>query len=332
VKQRRWIVAVFLLLGGAAAHAHKFAPSLLVMSERAANEFSVTWKTPRFSATPVPLEPVLPSVCVALSASRPEVEDTGVTLSWTVRCAQPLRGQTIRVTGLAENQGMALLRIEWANGDIQQGALNATQASFAVPEQAGGWRIALDYLRLGVHHILGGTDHLLFVLGLMLLVSGTRPLIVTITAFTIGHSVTLALASLGVLRYPVALIEFLIAFSIFVIAVELTRSNAGAHALRRRPWLAALGFGLLHGMGFAGALMETGLPEHAIPLALLFFNIGIELGQLLFVAAVLLCGVLWRRIAPDEWAWLRWVPVYAIGIGSAYWCIERAGVVWTGAT
>ncbi|MFM7785735.1 MAG: HupE/UreJ family protein, partial [Gammaproteobacteria bacterium] len=145
----------------------------------------------------------------------------------------------------------------------------------------------------------------------------------TITAFTAGHSVTLALATLGLLRYPVDFIEFLIATSIFVIAVELARGADERHWLRRRPWAAAGLFGLLHGMGFAGALREVGLPAHEIPLALLTFNIGIEVGQLLFVALVLGFMALWRGSRFAATPGVAWVPVYVIGVLSAYWCIER---------
>jgi len=185
-------------------------------------------------------------------------------------------------------------------------------------------------VRLGVSHIIGGVDHLLLVLGLLLLVQDRRRLIWTITAFTLGHSATLALATLGVLRYPVDLVEFLIALSIFVVAVELTRENTERHWLRHRPWLAAVLFGLLHGMGFAGALREVGLPANEIPLALLAFNIGIELGQLLFVAVVLSAAWLWRRWRLTHWPELEWVPVYAIGVLSAYWCLERGSAVLFG--
>jgi hypothetical protein len=145
----------------------------------------------------------------------------------------------------------------------------------------------------------------------------------TITAFTLGHSVTLALATLGVLRYPVELVEFAIAASIFVIAVELTREHTDRHFLRRRPWAVAAGFGLLHGMGFAGALQEVGLPAHEIPLALLTFNIGIELGQLVFIACALCGAWLWRRLPVPARPAFEWAPVYLIGILSIYWCIER---------
>ena len=179
-----------------------------------------------------------------------------------------------------------------------------------------------EYTWLGMEHIWGGIDHLLFVFGLLLLVGGGKRLVWTITAFTLGHSVTLSLVTLGYFDYPVALVEFAIALSIFVLALELARRE-GAGMFRRYPWWLAGGFGLLHGMGFAGALAEVGLPQTELPLALLFFNIGIELGQLAFIFALLGLWLLVRRFVARWEPQLLPVPVYVLGSLSAMWCIER---------
>jgi hypothetical protein len=307
------------------AQAHKLAPSLLEIRESGgAGEYEVSWKTPRFSPTPVPIVPRLPEGCRDVGEHTALYEGTGVRIRWRVQCASPLAGSVLRVDGLAENQSAALVRIAWAEGGVSQGMLNGTEDGFRVPEPAGSLQVARDYIGLGFGHILGGVDHLLFVLGLLLLAANGRQLVVTITAFTAGHSVTLALAALGFLRYPVDLVEFGISLSILVVAVELGRGEGqGTHVLRRFPWGAALLFGLLHGMGFAGALREAGLPEGEIPLALLSFNVGIEAGQLAFVAAAMLVAAGFRRTPLVRHAWLGWVPVYLIGVLSAYWCIER---------
>ena len=326
----RYLAAMVLLTFAGGAVAHKLAPSLLAIHEQADAGYTVTWKTPRFASTPVPLEPQLPSACSDTSERRWEYEGTGVRIDWSMRCSEPLHGQELRVSGLAENQSAALVRIEWSDGVVAQGMLNATQPVFRIAARQGALAVATDYVKMGVQHILGGIDHLLFVLGLLLLVAGWKRLVWTITAFTLGHSVTLALAALGFLRYPVDLVEFAIALSIFVVAVELTREKTDAHWLRRRPWLAAGGFGLLHGMGFAGALLEVGLPAHDIPLALLTFNVGIELGQLVFVAAVLVFHQAWLRLPVPRRPWLPWAPVYLIGCASAYWCIERGAAAFGG--
>jgi hypothetical protein len=177
---------------------------------------------------------------------------------------------------------------------------------------------------LGAEHIWGGIDHLMFVFGLLLLIgvgAGWR-LIGTITAFTLGHSITLSLVTLGFLSYSVPLVEFTIALSIFILALDLARGDKGG-LFRRYPWWLAGGFGLLHGMGFAGALAEVGLPQGSVPLALLFFNIGIELGQIAFI--LLLLGA-WQLVKRPLSGWqqqLLPVPVYVLGGLSAMWCIER---------
>ena len=210
--------------------------------------------------------------------------------------------------------------------------LTADRPVFTVPRAAGPAGVAALYGRLGVEHILSGFDHLLFVFGLVLLVAGRRRLVATVTAFTAGHSVTLALASLGVVHVPPAPTEAAIALSIYVLAIELTRSRGsrqkGPTWLRRSPWSMAALFGLLHGLGFAGALSEVGLPEGEIPAALLAFNVGIEIGQLAFVALVVAAGWALARLPRRLPAPLVRSPAYVIGSLAAFWFFERfAGVL-----
>lgn len=236
-------------------------------------------------------------------------------------CAAGIVGKTLSVSGLGENQSSALLRVTLADNVFHQAVFTASEPSFMIPEEGSAGSVALDYSWLGAEHIWAGPDHLLFVMGLLLLVGWNRRLIVTVTAFTVGHSVTLAMVTLGLFDYPVSLVEFMIALSIYVLAVELATGRAGA--LWRQPWLLAGGFGLLHGMGFAGALAETGLPQSNVPLALLFFNVGIELGQLAFIALLMLLATAGSRLFPRGMTQLRPVPVYILGALSAMWCIER---------
>lgn len=235
--RRGWhlLLSMLLLAAIAPAWAHKLAPSLLSLVELDEDRYAVTWKTPRFSSTPVPIEPVLPQACHDTDERRWAYEGTGVRIDWNVRCNGPLHGRELRVNGLAENQSAALVRIEWNDGAVTQGMLNAAEPVLRVAERMSASAVAANYVKMGVGHILGGIDHLLFVLGLLLLVNGWKRLLWTITAFTVGHSVTLALAALGFLDYPVALVEFAIAFSILVIAIELTREATDRHWLRRRP-------------------------------------------------------------------------------------------------
>jgi hypothetical protein len=306
--------------------AHRFAPSLLKVNETAAQQYNVVWKTPAQGVSNVPLQPIWPDSCEVLNASAPQLEDTGVVTSWQLQCSNlgddGLVGDTLGVSGLGVNQASAMLMVSLLDGRQYQQVLNTEQSEFLIPEEPTAGDVMGDYTWLGMEHIWGGFDHLLFVFGLLLLVGGGSRLLWTITAFTVGHSITLSLVTLGFFDYPVALVEFAIALSIFVLAVELTRTEKH-DALWRNPWWLAGGFGLLHGMGFAGALAETGLPQDNVPLALLFFNVGIELGQITFIFLVL---AIWYVIRKPLNPWrdrLLPVPIYVLGSLSAMWCIER---------
>jgi hydrogenase/urease accessory protein HupE len=323
----RLLLIILLGMGAAqSVHAHRFAPSLLNVHEVAPLTYNVVWKTPVQGVSNVPLRPVLPPSCDITNASEPQLEDTGVVTSFQLQCpslgADGLVGERLGVSGLGANQASAMVMVSLLDGRMYQQVLNAEQGEFVIPAQSTAGDVAGNYTRLGVEHIWGGLDHLLFVFGLLLLVGGGSRLLWTITAFTIGHSITLSLVTLGFFNFPVALVEFAIALSIFILAVELTRVDR-RDALWRNPWWLAGGFGLLHGMGFAGALAETGLPQDNVPLALLFFNVGIELGQIAFILVVMVIGYLLRRpLAPWRERLLP-VPVYVLGVLSAMWCIER---------
>lgn len=309
-----------------AAQAHRFAPSLLKVSEIADGQYNMVWKTPAQGTSNIPLRPTWPESCEVKNASAPQMEGTGKVSSWQLHCSDlgedGLVGETLGISGLGANQASAMVMISLRDGRQYQEVLNAEQAEYVVPAESSAGEVASDYSLLGMEHIWGGIDHLLFVFGLLLLVGGGSRLLWTITAFTVGHSITLSLVTLGFFDYPVALVEFTIALSIFVLAVELTRTRKH-DMLWRNPWWLAGGFGLLHGMGFAGALAETGLPQGNVPLALLFFNVGIEIGQIAFILLVLAIWMVVRRpLAPWQDRLLP-VPVYILGALSAMWCIER---------
>jgi hydrogenase/urease accessory protein HupE len=308
------------------AQAHRFAPSLFKVVETSESNYNVVWKTPAQGSSNIPLQPQWPQSCEVISASAPQIEGTGKVSSWQLRCAQlgesGLVGQTLGVSGLGANQASAMVMLSLLDGRNYQEVLNAEGPEFVVPAEPGQGQVMTEYSVLGIEHIWSGIDHLLFVFGLLLLVGGGKRLLWTITAFTVGHSITLSLVTLGFFDYPVALVEFTIALSIFVLAVELARADGGG-LFKRYPWWLAGGFGLLHGMGFAGALAEAGLPQDNVPLALLFFNVGIEIGQITFIAAILALWWLIRRpIAPVQDRLLP-APVYLLGGLSAMWCIER---------
>jgi hypothetical protein len=317
------LLALFLAQG---AQAHRFAPSLLKVAELGPGQFNLVWKTPLQATSSVPLRPTWPDSCTVSEAAPAQQEGTGRVASWRLSCTglgeDGLVGDAIGVSGLGPNQASAMVMISLLDGREYQEVLSAEQPEFLVPAEPGAVKVVGDYSVLGMEHIWGGIDHLLFVFGLLLLVGGGKRLLLTITAFTVGHSITLSLVTLGYFDYPVALVEFTIALSIFVLAVELTRTDRD-DLLWRHPWWLAGGFGLLHGMGFAGALAETGLPQANLPLALLFFNVGIEIGQILFILAILVVWQLLKRpLAPWQERLLP-VPVYVLGGLSALWCIER---------
>ncbi|MEE4143663.1 MAG: HupE/UreJ family protein [Halieaceae bacterium] len=319
------LLALWLILASA-AQAHRFAPSLLKVTEIADQQYAVVWKTPAQGTSSTPLRPLWPDSCEITNSSPPQMEGTGRVASWQMRCDRlgddGLVGETLGVDGLGPNQASALVMVSLLDGRNYQQVLDAEKTGFVIPAESSAGEVARDYSLLGMEHIWGGMDHLLFVFGLLLLVGGGARLLWTITAFTIGHSITLSLVTLGLFDYPVALVEFAIALSIFVLAVELTRIKRH-DMLWRNPWWLAGGFGLLHGMGFAGALAETGLPQDNLPLALLFFNVGIEVGQIAFILLVLAIGYLIRRPLAPWRDRLMPVPVYILGALSAMWCIER---------
>jgi hydrogenase/urease accessory protein HupE len=250
-----------------------------------------------------------------------------------IRLDGGLAGHAVSIEGLSATSTDVLVRIETLAGAIQTERLSPTKTAFVVQAAPGSGEVAATYLRLGIEHILFGFDHLLFVLALVILVRDWRRVAITVTAFTIAHSITLVAATLGFVNVPGPPVEATIALSIMLVSVEILNARHGKPSLTARlPWLVAFSFGLLHGFGFAGALAEVGLPQHAIPVALLFFNVGVEIGQLVFVAAVLsliwslrhvasqlLDAVMVRR-ALDR---LDVTIAYGIGAVAAYWLIER---------
>jgi hypothetical protein len=322
-------VLALLVLGHARVWSHPLDPALLEMWEAPDGAVQVRWRQPRAQPANAPLTPVLPQACRQVSTPSVNSSDTHVTQRWDLDCArQRLEGARLGVDGLTARQTDALLRVHLADGRLVQAVLRPGTPFITVPPQAGPLGVAWDYGVLGVEHILSGFDHLLFILGLVLLVHGRRRLLATITAFTLGHSVTLGLAVLGVVQIPPAPIEALIAVSILLVAVDLARAAQGrALGTGRRPWTIAGAFGLLHGLGFAGALAQVGLPASGIPLALVSFNMGIEVGQLGFVALVL------AGRSTLGWLQERWqradalLPAYTIGTLAAFWVYERVAVL-----
>lgn len=337
---------ISLLVSASATWGHALNPSLLDIRQDDHRAIEVVWKTPLERLPGTSIEPELPAPCRAIRAPAVSYDETSLTTRWTVDCGEAgLVGQTVAVNGLDDSKTDVLLRISLADGRQLRGVLSARHATYVVPERAPWHRVATSYLSLGIEHILLGFDHLLFVLALLLLVPGGRRLAITITAFTFGHSITLCWVALGLAQVPSAPVEVAIAFSIFILAVELARPAESERSLMRRsPWALATVFGLLHGLGFAGALAEIGLPQGDVPLALLAFNIGIEIGQLVFVGAILGGRQTLRQVIRPwltshrpwltnhrvhHWsAGLQAAPVYLIGTLSAFWTLERLAALF----
>jgi len=329
--------ALLLLMLSGPVEAHSLRPGFLILEETQAGHWDATWTAP--TAEPQ-LVPTVRGDCSMLR--RPD--------AWTVLCPEGSERSDLVILGIQREGTEVVVRIAPLEGEVVMAGLSLGNESVPLNlsgTTAGGGGFG-HWVRLGIEHILIGADHLLFVLGLVLLIATTRELLVTITSFTLAHSITLGGASLGLLSLPSAPVEAVIALSIVLLAVELIRPERGwsspsapadlelaeisAPGLderslsRRKPWLVAFVFGLLHGFGFAGVLGELGLPQEAIWMPLLAFNLGVEMGQLSFVAVIFL-PTLWLRKAPE---WARQIPAYVIGTVAAAWTFERVASFWGG--
>jgi hydrogenase/urease accessory protein HupE len=333
VRKRKFLgpllaLAVFLLGMVSPASAHELQPGYLELRLIDTDEYSVIWKVPANRGRPMAIAPVLPENCTPPMPEQPIWDGSAYVARWLVNCPGGLEGGIIQIEGLAKTSTDVLVRFDYADGVNEARRLTPGSPSFTVPTQPNPLEVARAYLLLGVEHILSGFDHLLFVLALLLLVKGSRRILATVTAFTLAHSLTLAVATFGLIRVSGPPVEATIALSIMFIASEIIQSRHGKPGLTERyPWVVAFTFGLLHGFGFAGALVELGLPQKSIPVALLLFNVGVEIGQLLFIVAMFAVAALARELVRrvkwqrPEWVWV--VPPYAIGSVAAFWVIQR---------
>ena len=304
-------------------------PAYLQLTLQESDGVSLLFKVPAMGNKRFGLYPALPENCEAVGSPVAYIENNAYTERASFRCPGGITGQTIGIDGLSGTITDVLARVERPDGTTQVARLTPSSPSFVVTASPDMAAVAATYLKFGTSHILSGNDHLLFVLALLILVTGTRTLIWTITAFTVAHSITLAAATLGLVEFPQAPVEAVIALSIVFVASEIIHASNGRPGLtQRRPWVIAFTFGLLHGFGFAGALTEVGLPEQAVPLALLFFNVGVELGQLIFVGAILTLIALGKYLMRTPPQWLPTATAYTIGIIASYWTIERIVSFW----
>jgi len=311
-----------------ASFSHALQPGYLELRLIDKDLYAVVWKVPANGSRPMAIAAQLPERCTPRTPGQPIWDGAAYVARWTANCPGGLEGGKIYIDGLDQTSTDVLVRFDVADGINQAHRLTASDSSFIVPIQPGSLDVVQTYFLFGVSHILLGIDHLLFVLALLLLVKGTRRIVVTVTAFTLAHSLTLAGATLGLVHMPGPPIEAAIALSIVFIASEIIHSRQGRPGLTEQyPWVVAFIFGLLHGFGFAGALTEIGLPQTSIPIALLFFNVGVEIGQLLFIASVFAIIALARNIMRridvprPTWAWA--MPPYIIGSLSVFWVFQR---------
>jgi hydrogenase/urease accessory protein HupE len=330
----RLFLTVLAVLLAQSANSDELRPGYLEMRQTGPGAYNLLFKIPaRGEDLRLAIYVKLPEGTQDITPPRASFSEGVYVERRSIRWDGGLIGQPVTIEGLSATSTDVLVRIESLGGAIQTERLSPTKTSFIIQAVPGAGEVAATYLRLGVEHILFGFDHLLFVLALVILVRGWGRVAITVTAFTIAHSITLTAATLGFMNVPGPPLEAAIALSILLVAVEIVNARRGKPSpTARLPWLVAFSFGLLHGFGFAGALAEVGLPQHAIPVALLFFNVGVEIGQLIFVAAVLSLISVVHHVASkllepariqQSLDRLDMTVAYAIGVMAAYWLIER---------
>jgi hydrogenase/urease accessory protein HupE len=319
----RWLAALLLLTLSVPAAADELRPGYLELTQQSERTWQVKLKAPIKGGMAANASPILPRTCT-LSTPRRAVVEGSLISDWQADCAQTLVGAKVGLSGLDKTVSDALVRIAPQGRPVQAARLTAEFSLTEVAARAGATQVARTYFGLGVEHILTGYDHLLFVLSLVLLLSGGWVIARTVTAFTIAHSITLIVATLGFLGVSQKPLEICIALSILFLAVEVVKRDPNHPRLsERRPWLVAFLFGLLHGFGFAGALAEIGMPEGEVPVALLTFNLGVEVGQLGIVIGALILLALVGRVSVAALTPFKRASAYAIGITASVWFITR---------
>lgn len=310
----------------APAQAHDNRPAYLQIDEVGPARYKLLWRLPIMSGQRMPVTLQLPDgVHDVTPPSEQELSDAVI----ESRLVEgKLGGKRVEFVWFETKRTDVLVRTQMLDGTQASVLVQPNEPWIDIVAPANGWAVLQTYMVHGVHHILSGADHLLFVLGLILIVSSLRMLLVTVTGFTLAHSITLSLATLGVIHVAGPPVEACIALSIMLLAKEILRLRAGERGLTAAyPWAVAFIFGLLHGLGFASGLIEIGLPQGDVPLALFAFNCGVEAGQLVFIAAVLSFARFVKifpipKVAQEN---LGTAMTYGIGAASAFWFVERLG-------
>ncbi len=316
-------------LASRSARAHEVRPAYLEIKETAPGQFSILWRTPVLAGMRLPIALKLPGDVRNLKEPVvQELTDSLVERRWIDAGPGGLAGKRIEIAGLQFTITDVLVRVEMLDGRTWSTIVRPPQPWLEIAAAQSRWQVVGTYAVQGIRHILFGADHLLFVLGLLLIVKDRWMLLKTVTAFTVAHSITLAVATLGYAEAPALPLNAAIALSILFLGPEIVRTWRGETSFTiRHPWVVAFAFGLLHGFGFASALTSAGLPKAEVPLALVSFNVGVELGQLAFVAVVVAMERAFRVL---EFRWPRWVealPGYTVGTLGAYWTVQRVAVL-----
>jgi hypothetical protein len=317
------LAAAIPVLVSGGTFAHEVRPVYLSVQEDAPNDFSVLFKTPMQGNARLALTALFSGELETMTPIVSHPTGDAMVQTWRMRTLEPLAGRNVLIDGLQNTMTDVLVHVVFANGNTWTARLTPSEPSAVIPASQSAWAVFTTYVHHGIEHIAFGFDHLLFVTALMLIVRDWRKLVKAVTAFTAAHSITLTCATLGWMTLPPRPVEAMIAISIVMIAAEVVRMERGMLSLAIvRPWMVAFAFGLLHGFGFAGALVDLGLPQGEIPLALLSFNIGIELGQIAFIALLLTLVHAVRRFAAIP-STAAVASAYAIGIVAAFWSIQR---------
>jgi len=306
-------------------NADEVRPSYLELKEKTAERYAVIFKVPARGDKKLSLQVALPKSCQSLGEKSASFVGGAYLERWYVFCTKGLAESVITVNGLENTNTDLLLRLERLDGTSQSVLLTPSRRSYKVLKTASPLQVAKTYIWLGITHILLGFDHLMFVFALLLIVKSISRLLWTITAFTLAHSITLAGATLGFIHIPQAPVEAVIALSILFLAVEIMHEKDDVQTITAKyPWVVSFSFGLLHGFGFAGALSEVGVPEQAVTIALIFFNVGVELGQLFFISVVMALGLFLHSLKQELLlSKLKTIIVYLIGALSSFWLIQR---------
>ena len=329
---RLFAVLLLALLALPAARAHEIRPAYLDLKETAPGRYDVLWRTPVLAGMRLPLVLQLPDGLRDLREPQfIDLTDSRVERRWIDAGANRLEGKRIDFLGLNLTITDVSVRIERLDGAHSTELVHPSRPYIDIPAPRGALATAMVFLTQGIEHILFGIDHLLFVLGLLLIIKSPWMLVKTISAFTVAHSITLAVATFGYASLPAPPLNATIALSILFLGPEIVRSWRGETSFTiRHPWVVALAFGLLHGFGFASGLTALGLPRGEIPLALLAFNVGVEIGQLSFVALVLALEQSFRVLELHWPRWVRALPGYTVGTLGAFWSIQRIALLLGG--